>query len=250
MAAIHSELPQKVEPTYVRGSLSPFGVSPVKVFLERPNAHLEQRYQDLVIQHQTLLQAALTKEHIAPPPGLSPPGVHHEAAVVLNKKRSNSVSSCGSSTMASTRSRSCSVCSLSDDEGKDQNTSLTLRNIPTAFTRKSLVQLLDKHGLQGEYNMIYLPMDRFRKKARGFAFVNFERHGGAQRCMSIFEGFQNWGTLSTKVCTVEWGERKGDLQSQVLAYGNGAILRTDVPEEFKPALFRGGLQVPYSAGFF
>jgi hypothetical protein len=97
--------------------------------------------------------------------------------------------------------------------------------------------------------MVYLPMDRFRKKARGFAFVNFENHEGAKRCMSVFEGFQNWGTLSTKVCAVEWGSQQGDLQSQLLAYGNGAILRTDVPDEFKPALFRDGAQVSYSASF-
>lgn len=121
-----------------------------------------------------------------------------------------------------------------------------MRNIPTAFTRSTLVQLLDKHGLEGEYNMVYLPMDRFRKKSKGFAFVNFENRAGAKRCMSLFEGFQNWGSLSKKVCTVEWGERQGDLQSQVLTYGNGAILRDDVPEEFKPALFRRGVQVPYS----
>merc|ERR1711985_197851 len=89
--------------------------------------------------------------------------------------------------------------------------------------------------------------DRFRKKAKGFAFVNFEKSEGARRCMSIFEGFQNWGTSSKKVCTVEWGERQGDLQSQVLAYGNGVILRDDVPEEFKPALFRRGVHVEYSA---
>jgi hypothetical protein len=93
-------------------------------------------------------------------------------------------------------------------------------------------------------------MDRFRRKAKGFAFVNFENHAGAKRCMSLFEGFQNWGSLSKKVCTVEWGERQGDLQSQVLAHGNGAILRTDVPEEFKPALFSNGVKVSYSASLF
>jgi RNA recognition motif-containing protein len=113
-----------------------------------------------------------------------------------------------------------------------------------------MIELLDKFGFKGEYNMVYLPMDRFRKKAKGFAFVNFEYNEGAKRCMSVFEGFQNWGTQSRKVCTVEWGERQGSLHSQVLAYGNGAILRADMSQEFKPALFHHGVQVSYSASLF
>jgi hypothetical protein len=187
-----------------------------------------------------------------PPPGLAPPGVHlspgPEDLKAFSRKRSDSLSSCDDSTTASGRERSNSVSTLSDEE--DQGTSVSLRNIPTAFSRTTLVQLLDSHGFQGEYNMVYVPMDRFRKKARGFAFVRFESHEGAKRCMSVFEGFRNWGTSSTKICAVEWGVQQGDLQAQVLAYGNGAILRTDLAEEFKPALFCGGVQVPYSASFF
>jgi hypothetical protein len=253
MALIICATPRKVAPEHVRGAAVSLGPGPAKVLLQRANAHLEKRYQDLVVENTGLQQAAATKERqLPPPPGLAPPGVHddlHDLRASA-RKRSNSLSSCDSSTKASTRERSLSVCALSDEECQDESTSVTLRNIPTAFSRATLVQLLDEHGLKGEYNMVYLPTDRFRKKAKGFAFVNFENHEGARRCMSIFEGFQNWGTSSKKVCTVEWGERQGDLQSQVLSYGNGAILRTDVPEELKPALFRSGMQVSYSASLF
>jgi hypothetical protein len=248
--------PQKVDPTHVCGVTVSHGSLPAKVYLKRPNAHLQQRHQDLVIRYNALVQAAARKERQLPPPGLAPPGPRispddRKARKASASKRSNSCSSCDSSTKASTRSRSHSVSAISsDNDGQDESTSITLRNIPTAFTRAILVQLLDKHGLKGEYNMVYLPMDRFRKKAKGFAFVKFETHEGARRCMSIFEGFQDWGSSSTKVCAVEWGEQQGDLQSQVLAYGNGVILRADVPEEFKPALFRSGVQVSYSASLF
>lgn len=243
-------MPQKVEVT-MQGTAVALGAGPAKVYLERPNTYLEQRYQDLVVQYNALLESK--QRNLPPPPGLAPPGlpVTLDDVKVSARKRSNSLSSCDSSTKASTRERSHSVVTIpSDDESPSESTSITLRNIPTAFTRSTMVNLLDRHGFKGEYNMVYLPMDRFRKKAKGFAFVNFENHEGAKRCMSMFEGFQNWGSLSKKVCTVEWGERQGSLQSQVLAYGNGAILRTDVCEEFKPALFRNGVQVPYSANLF
>jgi len=244
--------PQKVNPEHVSGATASHGSCPAKVCLERPNAYLEKRYRDLVMEYDALLQATMSKEkQLLPPPGLAPPGLNIDDLTVSCRERSNSLSSCDSSTKASTRERSHSTCTMSsDDDCQDQRTSVTLRNIPTAFTRAALVQVLDKHGLKGEYSMVYLPMDRFRKKAKGFGFVNFEKPEGARRCMSIFEGFQNWGTLSKKVCTVEWGERQGDLQSQVLAYGDGVILRADVPEEFKPALFRSGIQVSYSACVF
>lgn len=250
MAPLTSAMPQKVEALHLYGTPVSYGSSPVNVHLERPNVHLEKRYQDLVVQYNCLLSSKLRQ--LPPPPGLSPQGLSMSLDSMSARKRSNSFSSCDSSTKASTRERSHSVCTIpSDDECQhESSTSITLRNIPTAFNRSMLVQLLDKHGLNGEYNMVYLPMDRFRKKAKGFAFVNFENHAGAQRCMSMFEGFQNWGSLSKKVCTVEWGERQGDLQSQVLAYGNGVILRTDMPEEFKPALFHHGVQVAYSESSF
>jgi hypothetical protein len=240
-----------VEAQCVSGVAVAYGLTPARVHLERANTYLEQRYHDLVIQYNALL--ASKQRQLPPPPGLAPPGmpISLDDMKVSSRKRSNSLSSGDSSTKASTRERSLSVCTIpSDDECQDESTSITLRNIPTAFTRSTMVQLLDKHGFKGEYNMVYLPMDRFRKKAKGFAFVNFENHAGARRCMSVFEGFQDWGSLSKKVCTVEWGERQGNLQSQVLAYGNGAIMRADVCEEFKPALFRNGVQVTYSASLF
>jgi len=250
MSLIRSMVPAKVNPQYIGGDSIVYGVFPVKVVLERPNAHLEKQYQDLVIQHNALLQAAHQLPSTAgfgAPPGLL---VDPNEVRACSRKRADSVSSCDVSTKASTRERSPSACSFSDDDENNDNMSITLRNIPTAFTRAALVELLDKHGLNGEYNMVCLPIDRFRKKARGFAFVNFESHEGAKRCMSIFQGFQKWGTPSAKVCAVEWSQKKGDLQSKVLAYGSGAILRSDVPEEFKPALFRKGVQVPYSADLF
>jgi hypothetical protein len=254
MSLIQFAAPVKVDPQYICGGSIVYGFHPAKVLLERPNAHLEKHYQDLVTQHNALLQATLCKGHTLPTStGRAPPGLEvgpHEIRACCSRKRSDSLSSCGASTKASTRERSHSVCSFSDDDERSESSSIILRNIPTAFTRAALVELLDKHGLKGEYNMVCLPIDRFRKKARGFAFVNFESHEGAKRCMSTFQGFQKWGTPSAKVCTVEWSKKKGDLQSKVLAYGSGAIVRSDVPDEFKPALFRGGVQVPYSADMF
>jgi hypothetical protein len=253
MSLVQLGSPIKVEPQYVCGSSIVCGFLPAKVCLDRPNAHLERRYQDLVIQQNALLQAAMSKEQqLLAYRGLAPPGldVGVDAMKVCSRARSNSRSSCDSSTKASTRERSHSVCTLSDGDERCESLSIALRNIPTAFNRATLIELLDTHGLNSQYNMVYLPMDRFRKKARGFAFVHFESHEGAKRCKSIFDGFQNWGTPSTKVCAVEWGQQQGDLQSQVLAYGNGAIFRTDVLDEFKPALFCKGVQVPYSAYSF
>lgn len=148
------------------------------------------------------------------------------------------------SSSASTREESC------DSAPSAERTSVTFRNLPTCFTGDALARLLDEHGFAGEYGMIYVPMDRRHGKSRGFGFVNFDAASAALQCKEYFEGFSSWDARSTKVCRMEWSECQGDAHHQVLAYGNGAILREDLPENCKPALFRNGVRVAYCPELF
>jgi len=102
-----------------------------------------------------------------------------------------------------------------------------------------LIQLLDKHGLYGEYNMVYLPMDRFRKKAKGFAFVNFVTHTVADSALRHFDQFSIEGTE----CVSGWSENLQGLEPHVDRYRNSPVMHHSVPDEYKPVLFMHGAPV-------
>jgi len=146
-----------------------------------------------------------------------------------------------SSSPTSVSTEAGSVCDESDVESArpcaDCHIGVTLRNIPTAYTRVALVKLLDSHGFFGEYTMVYMPIDRRRKKARGFAFVYFETNKSAARCVQCFEGFKDWGTHSVKVCATEWCKTQGQFHEL-----EGLMLRS-IPDDDKPAMYRKGVRV-------
>lgn len=88
--------------------------------------------------------------------------------------------------------------------------------------------------------MVHVPMDHVRRKARGFAFVNFETHKAAAHCMVRFQGFHEWGVPSHKVCKTEWSDRQGGLAEQLLLARSAK--RTDVSGFGEPAIFHRGVR--------
>ena len=100
-----------------------------------------------------------------------------------------------------------------------QETSITIRNVPTAVTRSSLVQLLNTLGFGADYNKVYLPIDRFRHRSKGFTVANFEKKQGA---------FQELQGLIKK----QGAFQQDAVQEQMSALGNGSLHRSDLADEF------------------
>jgi hypothetical protein len=124
-------------------------------------------------------------------------------------------------------------------------TSVMMRNLPNDYTREMLLELLDAHGFQGEYDFIYLPVDFKRKAGLGYAFVNFSRPEVAERIFATMQGFKRWQYSSTKVLEVSWGEPLQGLDAHVDRYRNSPVMHRDVPDKFKPLLFQGNVRVPF-----
>eukprot|EP00747_Dinoflagellata_sp_TGD_P198465 gnl/TRDRNA2_/TRDRNA2_71522_c0_seq1.p1 gnl/TRDRNA2_/TRDRNA2_71522_c0~~gnl/TRDRNA2_/TRDRNA2_71522_c0_seq1.p1 ORF type:complete len:446 (-),score=89.88 gnl/TRDRNA2_/TRDRNA2_71522_c0_seq1:64-1401(-) len=75
-------------------------------------------------------------------------------------------------------------------------TTIMIRNIPNLYTRNMLMDELDSLGFYGEYDFIYLPMDKSTTWNIGYAFVNFVAPEVAARCRKklnnyIFCKFEN-----------------------------------------------------------
>eukprot|EP00971_Amphidinium_carterae_P024842 490292-Amphidinium_carterae.1 len=59
-----------------------------------------------------------------------------------------------------------------------------LRNIPEGYTRKMLMELLDKEGFAGRYDFLYLPFDFSTFNCLNHAFVNFVTAADAEQVRS------------------------------------------------------------------
>jgi len=67
---------------------------------------------------------------------------------------------------------------------QDQVTTLMVRNIPNMYTRSMLIEELDSLGFEGDYDFIYLPIDKSTQWNVGYAFVNFKTSEAAKRCVT------------------------------------------------------------------
>jgi len=125
-----------------------------------------------------------------------------------------------------------------------RQTSVILRNLPLDMTRGKLLQLLGGEGFAGTYDLVYLPRD-FKSSANlGYAFVNLLKHSEALRMQKHFTGFSRWSSPSFKMCEAAWSRQQG-LAAYIDRYRNNPVMHESVPEEFKPILFRDGVQIPF-----
>lgn len=55
----------------------------------------------------------------------------------------------------------------------DNITTLMIRNVPNQYSRDDFVGELERFGLAGSFDFVYLPVDQYRRWNVGYAFVNF-----------------------------------------------------------------------------
>lgn len=127
----------------------------------------------------------------------------------------------------------------------NEKTTVMLRNIPNNFTRTLFLELLDSAGFSGKYDFVYLPIDFKSQAGLGYAFVNFALHADADHCWRVFEGFTDWGMLSSKVGSVTWGHPLQGYSAHVERYRDSPVMHASVPEEWKPMIFSCGIRVPF-----
>jgi hypothetical protein len=130
-------------------------------------------------------------------------------------------------------------------ESQEWRTTVMLRNMPNNYTRDMLLELVETMGFDGKYDFVYLPVDFKSQAGLGYAFVNFISSTEALKCFDMFEGFSDWTVPSEKVCTVTWGSPYQGLQAHIERYQNSPVMHHSIADEWKPALFDGGVRYPF-----
>jgi len=126
-----------------------------------------------------------------------------------------------------------------------QRTSMMLRNLPSGYTVRMLLDLLDSRGFAGCYDFAYLPVNFETMTCLSHAFVNMVSPFDAERLREQLEGFSDWALPSDSVCQVVWNDKHQGLAALVERYRNSPVMHPEMPEECKPILLSGGRRMQF-----
>jgi len=126
-----------------------------------------------------------------------------------------------------------------------EKTTIMLRNLPEGFFRDMVTGMLATEGFAKLVDFVYVPMNFRNKASFGYAFVNLVSAEAAKACRVQFEGYTRWPIQSEKVCEVSWSDMHQGLDAHIERYRNSPLMHNDVHDEFKPAIFRNGVRMPF-----
>eukprot|EP00438_Fugacium_kawagutii_P005734 Skav234141 [mRNA] locus=scaffold361:49701:59037:- [translate_table: standard] len=93
--------------------------------------------------------------------------------------------------------------------------------------------------------VLYLPIDFQTEASLGYAFVNMIDSSYVPKLQEKLTGFKKWRVPSKKICEVRLCGPWPDLEAHIERYRNSSVMHHTVPEDFKPALFENGKQIPF-----
>jgi len=127
----------------------------------------------------------------------------------------------------------------------EQRTSVMLRNLPSGFSCRQLLNLLDSLGFLGSYDFVYQPVNFETMTALNHAFINLVSPADAERFREQLDGFSDWAVPSESVCQVVWNDKHQGLAALVDRYRNSPVMHPDIPEECKPILLSAGRRIQF-----
>lgn len=121
-------------------------------------------------------------------------------------------------------------------------TTIIFRNVPHGWTRCHLAALLNSEGFQSCFDFVHVPVNFKGMNNLGYGLANMVSNAEAYRVLKHFQGLP---LTATERCAVDWSSPSQGLQAHVDRYQNSPMMHDSVPDEYKPALFRNGIIVPF-----
>lgn len=134
---------------------------------------------------------------------------------------------------------------LSDSD--TDRTTVVIKGLPNPYSRHALATLLDSHGFSACYDFLYMPHNFQTGLSFGYAFANLASAEDAHRCVASLDGYQAPGSEAGLCLSVSFAEKVQGVEAHIERYRNSPAMHELVPDEMKPALYRGGVRVPFPA---
>lgn len=128
---------------------------------------------------------------------------------------------------------------------EELKTTVMLKNIPNDYKRGDVKEMLDEANFSAKYDFLYVPRDFQRKAGLGYAFVNMVDPEAAREIRKHFEGYSSWKMASQKVCETAWGHPHQGLDAHIQRYRDSPLMHPDVQQDFKPMLFKDGVEIEW-----
>lgn len=117
--------------------------------------------------------------------------------------------------------------------GKDNRTTLMIKNIPNKYNQKMLLQAVDEYH-KGAFDFFYLPIDFKNKCNVGYAFINFITTEHIRAFYERFNG-KKWEKFnSEKVCIIAYARIQGK-NSLIQHFQNSSLMCED--KKCRPIIF-------------
>ena len=134
---------------------------------------------------------------------------------------------------SSIRSRSSPARFANYEIALPVETTLMMRNIPTKFTQRSLIELLVKDFDLSCIDFFYLPIDFKSEKNLGYAFVNFTSNSALSSFLSVFQNAR-LSDKSNKVLSLSLAKVQG-LEKNYNLFKTSSVM-TLAPPHFRPMM--------------
>eukprot|EP00927_Polykrikos_kofoidii_P016318 TRINITY_DN17355_c0_g1_i1.p1 TRINITY_DN17355_c0_g1~~TRINITY_DN17355_c0_g1_i1.p1 ORF type:complete len:440 (+),score=70.69 TRINITY_DN17355_c0_g1_i1:50-1369(+) len=109
-----------------------------------------------------------------------------------------------------------------------------MRNLPSNFSQKMLVEEMHWAGFDGFFDFLYLPVDRDTKASKGYAFINFIHSCYTWAFRMRYDGKRLPGSTSGKPVSITQAALQG-LDANISHYSCSRVLRGD--PDIRPLFF-------------
>lgn len=121
-------------------------------------------------------------------------------------------------------------------------TTVVVQNLSKVCSCSKLLSIVDEAGFAGAYDFVYLPINFQSRCCYGFAFLNFVDSTVAKRFQSTFDGLE---LPNGRICRALWSKPFQGLEANVARYRNSPVMHPEIPDEFKPVVFRDGQRAEF-----
>lgn len=82
--------------------------------------------------------------------------------------------------------KNVNLAQVSVEQTPEEVTTLMMKRLPKHLCQKALVKALNRQGLEGKFDFLYIPVDLSTSCNVGYGFVNFIDEESATRCRELF----------------------------------------------------------------
>lgn len=122
-------------------------------------------------------------------------------------------------------------------------TTVMIRSIRYSYSQEDVKAILERSGLQGKFDLIYMPRNHARRNAnKGYVFVNFRKPEFVKECIKLIHGTSFGGGPKPKLCKLVPAHFQGGAAALAMIHSRDhepLLVNDPIPETLDEDLILG-----------